>query len=189
MCRHCLCEGCWTLPNWPSAWLRSLAEYVLFLFLSLFLLLFLFVRSFLAQVLCLRICKSQRKTMLEHKLNKCEIFYRYVCQPVCPYICVCVCVCWAACTKKQITFHRLVRAEQLILLATSPVLCFRLALTYPQQSCPHDRKLSGTKAPRRTLRTDSDPSTVGWPSAGRRQCPLSFVTAEKETETRERENK
>lgn len=128
MCRHCLCEGCWTLPNWPSAWLRSLAEYVLFLFLSLFLLLFLFVRSFLAQVLCLRICKSQRKTMLEHKLNKCEIFYRYVCQPVCPYICVCVCVCWAACTKKQITFHRLVRAEQLILLCVLSL--YRSRYTY-----------------------------------------------------------
>lgn len=33
-------EGCWTLPNWPSAWLRSLAEYVLFLFLLYFYLSF-----------------------------------------------------------------------------------------------------------------------------------------------------
>lgn len=141
----------------------------------------------LAQVSCLRICKSQRKTMLEHKLNKCEIFYRYVCQAASQAV-----LSWAACTKKQITFHRLVHAEQLILLCVlshrlflslslthtlSLCVCFRLALTYPQQSCPHDRKLSGTKAPRRTLHTDSDPSTVGWPSAARRQCPLSFATA------------
>lgn len=65
-------------------------------------------------------------------------------------------------------------------LANIVCACFLLpTFTYPQQSCPRDRKLSGTKAPRRTLRSDIGQWTEGSQSAGRRRIPLSFVAGRK----------